>query len=417
MCKRMEYYRYKSYCFCPAGGTLPQGAARVDEPFYPLVFLVERNPEYSRGFFAITDLAELDEQDSVNLLLPYSPADRMDGLAKFIAEHGASVVNTAFARWFEVLFAHRERQYKALRFHLVGLGDVGGTVLTGLKLLGTDLGGIGIFDPDESRMARYEAELNQILPLDDGAELPQIDPVSREALFDCDVLVFTASRGVPPVGEEGADVRMSQYKANRDMLRAYALQARQSGFAGLFAQVSDPVDQLSRAVFLMSNQNERGEFDWQGLLPEQVRGFGLGVMRARANYIAEREGIYGSRLRAFGPHGQGLVIANAPNEGYDDELSRSLTEKTVEANLAIRRLGYKPYIAPGLSSAAISLLRAARGDWHDAAIPVGSAYFGCRTRLGANGTEILRESLDPALILRITESYIKLEEFNAQWAD
>jgi hypothetical protein len=71
-----------------------------------------------------------------------------------------------------------------------------------------------------------------------------------------------------------------------------------------------------------------------------------GVMRARANYMAEREGIYGSRLRAFGPHGQGLVIANAPNEGYDDALSRRLTEKTVEANLAIRKLGYKPYIAP-----------------------------------------------------------------------
>jgi hypothetical protein len=89
----------------------------------------------------------------------------------------------------------------------------------------------------------------------------------------------------------------------------------------------------------------------------------------------------------------------------------------VEANLAIRKLGYKPYIAPGLSSAAVSLLRAARGDWHDAAVPVGSAYFGCRTRCTKNGTEILREPLDPALVLRITESYIKLEEFNAQWAD
>jgi malate/lactate dehydrogenase len=413
----MEYYRYKGFCLCPAGGTLPEGAVRTDAPFSPLVFLVSRNPEHSRGFFAIFDLAELDEQEDVNLLLPYSPADQAESAAKFAAQHGASVANTAFDRWFEVLSAYRARQNRALRLHLVGLGDVGGTVLTGLKLLGTEIGGIGIFDPDANRMARYEAELNQILPLEDSAELPQIDPVSREALFDCDVLVFTASRGVPPVGQEGADVRMSQYKANRDMLRAYALQARQSGFTGLFAQVSDPVDQLSRAVCLLSNQNEHGEFDWAGLLPEQVRGFGLGVMRARANYMAEREGIFVSQLRAYGPHGQGLVIANEPCDGYEDELSRRLTQKTVEANLEIRKLGYKPYIAPGLSSAAISILRAARGDWHDAAVPLGGAYFGCRTRMGANGTEILRESLDVRLLERVRESYNRLKEFNAQWAD
>lgn len=413
----MEYYRYQGFCLCPAGGLLPEGAARAEAPFCPLVFLVSRDPNHSRGIFAITDLAELDEPEGVNLLLPFLPADQTGELARFVAQHGASVANTAFARWFEVLEANRARKNKALRFHLVGLGDVGGTVLTGLKLLGTDLGGIGIFDPDEARMARYEAELNQILPLEDGAELPQIDLVSKDALFDCDALLFTASRGVPPVGEEGADVRMSQYKANRNMLRAYAKQARGSGFTGLFAQVSDPVDQLSRAVFLLSNQNERGEFDWAGLLPEQVRGFGLGVMRARAKYMAEREGIYGSQLRAYGPHGQGLVIANAPNEGYDDALSRRLTQQTVEANLEIRKLGYKPYIAPGLSSAAVSILRAARGDWHDAAVPLGGAYFGCRTRCTEYGTEVLREPLDARLLERVGESYLRLKEFDAQWAD
>ena len=381
------------------------------------MFLVSREPKFSRGLFAITDLAELEEPEGVNLLLPFLPAGQASELARFVAQHGACIANTAFARWFAVLEANRARKNKALRFHLVGLGDVGGTVLTGLKLLGTDLGGIGIFDPDENRAARYEAELNQILPLDDEAELPEISVVSKEALFDCDALLFTASRGVPPVGEEGADVRMSQYKANRDMLRAYAKQARESGFTGLFAQVSDPVDQLSRAVFLLSSQNERGEFDWQGLLPEQVRGFGLGVMRARANYMAGREGIYSSHLRAFGPHGQGLVIANAPNEGYDDELSLRLTQKTVEANLEIRKLGYKPYIAPGLSSAAISILRAARGDWHDAAVPLGGAYFGCRTRCTENGTQVLREPLDACLLERVGESYQRLKEFEALWAD
>jgi len=413
----MAFYRYGGFCLAPAGGSLPRGAITVEAPFSPLIFLVERDPKNSRGYFAIRDIAELNEPEGANLLLPAVPEEARDALARFVCRRGAGVLNTAFARCFDVLEHWQKHGEKPVRLNLVGLGDVGGTVLTGLKLLGTELAGIGVFDPDGKKCARYEAELNQILPVDDDAVLPEVKIVSQSALFDCGALLFTASRGVPPVGDEKNDVRMVQYRANRDMLRAYAKQARDSGFCGLFLQISDPVDQLSRAVFLMSNQNEAGEFDWKGLLPEQVRGFGLGVMRARANYCAARDDTDAANILAFGPHGNGLVVANAPDAGYDDALSKRLTEQTVTANLAIRKLGYKPYIAPGLSSAAISILRMLRGQWHDAAVPMGGVYFGCKTRLTKNGPEIFRQTLDGKLYARIQDSYDKLKEFNAQWTD
>ena len=111
------------------------------------------------------------------------------------------------------------------------------------------------------------------------------------------------------------------------------------------------------------------------------------------------------------------MIANAPNEGYDYELSRRLTQKTVEANLEIRKLGYKPYIAPGLSSAAVSVLRALRGEWHDAAVPLGGVYFGCRSRITALGNQQQRESLHQELQARLEESDRQLKEFDARWAD
>ena len=95
-------------------------------------------------------------------------------------------------------------------------------------------------------------------------------------------------------------------------------------------------------------------FDARGLLPEQVQGYGLGVMRARALYCAQKTGIDATALCAFGPHGDGLVIANAPDQGYDDAVSRTLTAAAVTANLDVRALGFKPYIAPGLSSACVS---------------------------------------------------------------
>ena len=67
-------------------------------------------------------------------------------------------------------------------------------------------------------------------------------------------------------------------------------------------------------------------------------------MEARARYYAGRRAIDFRTGAVFGPHGQDLIVANAPGERYDDALSRSLTADTVTANLAVRELGFKPYI-------------------------------------------------------------------------
>jgi hypothetical protein len=414
----MRCFRYRNLCLCPVGGRVPEGALAVEEPFTPLVFLFERDPLVSRGFFAIRSLTELDESEGLNLLLPPQDTENGDGMARFAAEHGAGVLNTAFSRAFDAAEAYFSRGQKPPRVHVLGLGNVGGTTATALKLLGTDLEQIGVFDSDPDKCRRYEAELNQILPPEDGKRLPPVAIKPDETLFSCEALLFTAAKAVPDIGaESGGDVRMMQYEANRELLRGYARLARESGFTGLFAQISDPVDQLCRAVFLMSNQDERGAFDWNGLLPEQVRGFGLGVMRARALYCAARDGVPGEQIRAYGPHGKGLVIANAPGAEYDTALSRTWTHRTEAENLRVRFYGYKPYIAPGISSAAVSVLRALRGEWHDAAVPLGGVYFGCYSRLGPTGPQMRREMMNPELFDRIKDSYLALKEFDERWAD
>jgi len=67
--------------------------------------------------------------------------------------------------------------------------------------------------------------------------------------------------------------------------------------------------------------------------------------------------------RSYGPHGNDLIIANSIYN-YDDELSKELTKLTVEANLEVRKTGFKPYIAPALSSGAISIIYTLSGKWH-----------------------------------------------------
>ncbi|MBQ6431904.1 MAG: lactate dehydrogenase [Oscillospiraceae bacterium] len=296
-----------------------------------------------------------------------------------------------------------------LRLTLVGLGDVGGTLLTALKLLGDEIDEIGVYDPYGPLIDRYCMELGQVLE----RPTPRIVRREEEALFDCDVFLFAASRGVPPVGT-GGDVRMLQFEGNRALLKRYAKQARASGFSGLFCQISDPVDLLCRCVYWQSNTDESGNFDGRGLSEHQIVGFGLGVMAARAQYYARLQGLDPAKVAAFGPHGKGLVIANDLDD-YDDALSLALTKTTVEANRAVRALGFKPYIAPALSSACISLLHLLRGTPFYGAIPTDGVYFGCLARWTERGAVPLHDTsaLPAPLQRRIARAMMELKEMES----
>ena len=289
---------------------------------------------------------------------------------------------------------HLKQSIRAKENHvnLVALGDVGVNLLIGLKVLGGDvIDTLGIYDLNENSVKRCEMELIQIgWPFEgESSSQPMVKAVKEEELFDCDMFVFCASKAVPALGATG-DVRMVQFEANRKIAEHYGRMAKEAGFKGIFAVVSEPVDPLCKAVLLSS-----------GLEPGQVKGFGLGVMNKRAEYYARKMGEENSKFaryltegRAFGPHGADLVIANSI-ENYDDEVSRQLTNLTVEANLRVREAGFKPYLAPAFSSGAISLILTLRGQWNYSSIYIGDekrgAFLGIKNRI--EGTDVIYEDL------------------------
>ncbi|MEL7654869.1 MAG: lactate dehydrogenase [Bacillota bacterium] len=300
---------------------------------------------------------------------------------------------------------------KKKRINVLGLGDVGGTLLTGLKLMGGDvISSIGIYN-NGNTAKRYEYEMNQTAFPWDYDRLPEVEIVEKDQLFDCDAFVFCASKSVPAVGSDITDVRMVQFEANREIIKEYAIMARNKKFKGLFAVVSDPVDPLCKTAYIESNKDDNGQLDYNGLKPDQIQGYGLGVMNSRAAYYAKKDQRFRSFLsegRAYGPHGNDLVIANSI-ENYNDDLSRELTKLTVEANLRTREIGYKPYIAPALSSGAISLLLTLRGEWHYSSTYLGGVFLGGRNRMTESGTELESLPLPEALYRRIETAYKKLE--------
>ena len=288
------------------------------------------------------------------------------------------------------------------KVNVLAMGDVGGTLVMGLRLLcGETVADIGIYDLNEKLLRRYEREINQI-GYPDRRSMPKIEILTEDKLFECDVFVFCASLGVPPVGAAG-DVRMAQLDANKKLVSQYAAKAVAEQFTGIFAVVSDPVDPLCRAAVR------------QGLGFTQVQGFGLGVMNARAAYYADRDNrfaAYKDEGRAYGPHGEDLIIADSITS-YNDELSRELTELTVKSNLETRADGFKPYIAPALSSGAISILQMLRKEWNYSSVFLGDensgAFLGCRNRRAEAGSIIIENrELDERLFERIKNAYDNL---------
>lgn len=383
-------------------------------------FYFEQDPARCRASFAVTHLGQLNIGENSNWLdLNYleqqgQRANHIDRkLQPAINNRELRAINQAHPRWQEL--AQPQTGKPPYAINLLACGDVGSTLLIGLKLLAGDtVSQIGIYDINPSLCKRWQFELNQISGPQGGVNMPQVQIITKEQLFACDVFIFCATAGVPELKDK-SDVRLAQYQRNAAIIKEYALLARKQKFTGLFAVVSDPVDLLCQTALWESNRNSQGKFDGLGLFPEQIEGYGLGVMHARAKYYASQYPSLASYLnegRAYGPHGNGLIIANSI-ANYDDVVSRQLTELAATANIKARELGFKPYVAPALSSGALAILATLRGQWHYSSTYLGGVFMGARNRRCLAGLELETLPLPELLKQRIqatTETLISLNE-------
>lgn len=411
----MYYYKAEGKLCCSLIEDLPFERAQEPDGAVPLLFLFAQEAGSCRASFKVNDPGLLfQHKEDVSWLnknkLGTLPEEVPASVLASIEAGTVRAVNLGHPGFKELLKEDFTKDKK--RVHVLAIGDVGSTLLTGLHLLGGDvIASVGICDISDNVTARWEFEENQIAYPWDYDKLPEVDVVKPEDLFQCDVFVFVASKGIPPVGSQVTDVRMYQFENNSKIVAHYARQARDNHFKGLFAVVSDPVDPLAKAAYLESNRNEAGEFDYMGLRPEQVHGFGLGVMNARAAYYAKRDPRFTRFLtegRTFGPHGQDLVVADSI-EHYNDELSKELTRLTVTANLHMRAIGFKPYVAPAYSSGAISLILMMRGDWHCGSVYFGGVYMGVKNRYTPFGLETEILPLKEELYQRIVTAQVNLQ--------
>lgn len=374
-------------------------------------FLIDADPATSRRSYSLSDPSLFNlEEEGVNLLQMQSinTVELPNWVINKIENRRIKVINTSYPKWKEALVSYNNTKW---RVNVIGLGDVGGTLVSGLRLLGGDcISSIGIYDLDMDKTKRWEYEISQISDFNKIHSYPEVLGINRDKLFDCDMFIFCISVGVPPIGEDAADVRMAQFEGNSRIVNLYAREAREKNFKGIFSVVSDPVDLLCKSAYLSSNRDSSGKMDFLGLAPEQIRGYGLGVMNARAIYYAKQNNWiqYLKEGRVFGPHGEGLIAADSINN-YNDKISTELTEMVKNANIEVRKTGFKPYIAPAFSSGSLSIINTIKGEWHYSSNFMGGVYMGALNRLLDTGIEIEQLHLDDKLLNRLAETYKRLE--------
>ncbi|WP_426349580.1 lactate/malate family dehydrogenase [Alloiococcus sp. CFN-8] len=375
-----------------------------------LLLDIDASPEKTRSYFKIdTEDVLQGYKEDVSLLwdtsLPSYPTILKDALQ----EGRLYGINSSYPDFKN--FPQEIIKTKNLKVNIVGLGDVGGILATGLKLLSNEtISSIGLYDTSPDKVSRWEQELSSIFDMSSPIS-PKVYSLKEEELFDCDAFIFCVSVGVPTLGSEVNDVRMAQFQGNKKVISLYGKKAREAAFKGMFFVVSDPVDLLCKAVFIESNKNEEGELDFRGIPSHRIKGFGLGVMNARAAYIASKEYPeldYINEGRVYGPHGEGLIVANSL-KSYNNEASLFLTDMTKNANLKVRETGFKPYIAPALSSGALSILSALRGEPHYSSSFLGGIYMGARNSIIAGATIFEKDSMPHMLKERLkdTEEYLQ----------
>lgn len=409
--KFKDKYLFSSHDYNELNFTTENEVSNSERTIY---FLNQIEPLKSRASFTISSPEHLYmDKENLNLLeldLNIDTNNIPQWILDKINERKIKSINTKYPNWQDKLIETEKKKWK---LNLIALGDVGSTLLIGLRLLGVDsIDKIGIYDRNENRLKRWEYEINQIrIPFNESA-LPKVVAINKEALFDCDMFIFCASKGIPAVGSQVSDVRMAQFKNNSKIISEYSKMARDEKFKGIFAVVSDPVDLLCKVAFLESNKDKKSQLDFKGLNSEQIIGYGLGVMNGRACFYAEKSKETTSYLeegRVFGPHGEGLIVANSI-KNYDEKLSDYLTEKTINANKEVRSFGYKPFIAPALSSGALSILATIKEDWFYGSTYMGGVYMGSKCRLLNTGLEVEQLTLPNNLRNKLQLTYNKLVE-------
>lgn len=171
---------------------------------------------------------------------------------------------------------------------IVGTGNVGSSIAYALLNQRTAVKEIILTDIDEQDAEGEVMDLCDALAVAPG--YIKLRTGHYKDAKDCDLCIITAG-----ANQKDGETRTDLIQKNSEILKSIVLPIAQSGFAGIFIVVSNPVDTLAYLTWQLSK-----------LPPEQVIGSGTVLDSARLRYqLGQKLGVHPKSVHAYqiGEHG------------------------------------------------------------------------------------------------------------------
>lgn len=238
------------------------------------------------------------------------------------------------------------------RLGIIGLGDIGTFVASMIRQKDRTATHINdIFIGGSRHSEKVTAQLLELQHINiEGVQQPNVHavmPGEEDTFFrECDIILILMASDIPTPGVgSNIDVRSSQFTQNVRIVCELLDRAKAREYDGQILMGSDPVEQLTMAMYLGMKV-----MGWD-INTHQFAGFGGMINRSRAKAVADQMGFntFQKTGRTYGPHGK-MVVAIPTHNGrfFNHREAELLSLSTGHSNYRIRAQGVKPYIGPSV---------------------------------------------------------------------
>ncbi len=196
----MFYYKYEDkFLFSLTDDYGYERLDNIPDNLRELYFLYKSDRNKSKKTYAVSHASDIfiKEENLDMLKLKESYHEIPENIAELIEKRKVKAVNTDYEDYEECFHMQDLRKSTV---NILALGDVGSTLLTGLKLLGGNaVSRIGIYDRSPEKVQRWEYEMNQVSYPSDFNALRKLKVLIKTSSLIAIYLYFVLQKGFLPL--------------------------------------------------------------------------------------------------------------------------------------------------------------------------------------------------------------------------
>ncbi len=235
-------------------------------------------------------------------------------------------------RWLKII-EHILSEQSMKSVGIIGFGTVGSEAAS-LLLTIKKLERINLYSPNKTKLIGEVMDLRSANPNTDVHICHNYSEVIQES--DAIILTLKSSQKEKTATQE----RTQRIKSHLNIIWDLTRQLRKNKYRGYILVVTNPVDILSSALYYYSNMNDAKQWDWGGLLTNQVLGIGIGLDYQRLRTFTNTD------FELVGEHGENILLTKKSVGKLRSEEKGDLLQKVKDYSPKIRKYTNRTKFGP-----------------------------------------------------------------------